>query len=70
MRKFLIGLGLLVLLTLGLAVAMLATGTIDSSSLRMLLNVMSGVSGPVADEGTVRQRYKVPDGFTLRAVRH
>jgi len=52
-------------LILGLAGAMLATGTIDSSSLRMILNVMAGVSGPVANDGVVRQRYKVPDGFTL-----
>jgi len=66
MRKFLIGLGLLVFLTLSLAVATLATGTIDSGSIRMLLNVMLGVSGPEANEGDVRQRYKVPDGFTLQ----
>ena len=54
MRKFLIGLGLLVFVTLSLAVAMLATGTIDSSSLRMILNVMAGVSGPAANAGVVR----------------
>lgn len=66
MRKFLLGLVLLVVFTLGLAVAMLATGTIDTSSLRMLLNVMSGLSGPAANEGIVRQRYTVPDGFTLQ----
>jgi glucose/arabinose dehydrogenase len=48
-----------------MAGAMLATGTVDSSSLRMLLNVMAGVSGPVASDEILRDRYKVPDGFTL-----
>ena len=31
----------------------------------MLLNTMFGVSGPAANDATVRQRYQVPDGFTL-----
>lgn len=65
MRKLLIGLGFLLLLLLGVAGAMLATGTIDSSSLRMILNVMAGVSGPAANEGVVHQRYTVPEGFKL-----
>jgi glucose/arabinose dehydrogenase len=74
MRKFLMGLGLLVLLLASLAGVMLASGSIDRTglrtilnftSLRMILNVMSGVSGPAVDAGIVRQRYKVPDGFTL-----
>ncbi len=65
MRKFLIGLGLLVLLLVTVAVAMLATGTIDSSSLRMVLNVMAGVSGPVSNDAVVQQRYAVPEGFKL-----
>ncbi len=65
MRKFLIGLGLLVLLAVGVAGGMLATGVIDSSSLRMILNVMAGVSGPAVNDGVVRQRYKVPEGFSL-----
>ncbi len=65
MRKLLIGLGLLVLLAAAMAGAMLATGTIDSNSLRMILNVMAGVSGPAVNDGVVRQRYKVPEGFSL-----
>jgi glucose/arabinose dehydrogenase len=44
---------------------MLATDTIDGSSLRMILNVMTGAGGPAADANTVNQRYKVPEGFTL-----
>lgn len=65
MRKLLIGLGVLVLLLAGAVAALLATGTIDGSSLRMLANVMTGAAGPAADSATVRQRYQVPDGFTV-----
>lgn len=65
MRKFLVGLGVLVLLLAGAVAALLATGTIDSSSLRMILNVMTGAAGPAANDTTVRQRYQVPEGFSL-----
>ncbi len=65
MRKLLIGLAFLLLLILGVGGAMMATGTINSSSVRMILNVMAGVSGPAANEGVVHQRYAVPDGFTV-----
>jgi glucose/arabinose dehydrogenase len=65
MRKFLIGLALLVLVTISLAVALLATGAIDGINLRMILNVMTGASGPAVTEDVVRQRFKVPEGFKL-----
>jgi len=65
MRKFLLGVGLLAVLLVALVAVLLGTGTIDRSSLRMLLNVMAGIGGPTANEATVLQRYHVPDGFTL-----
>jgi glucose/arabinose dehydrogenase len=65
MRNFLLGLGLFVLLIAGLVAVLLGTGTINSSSLRMLLNVMLGVSGPAASDSTLQGRYQVPEGFTL-----
>ncbi|MEZ5501128.1 MAG: PQQ-dependent sugar dehydrogenase [Halioglobus sp.] len=65
MRKFLIAAGIVVLLLASVPAVLLATGTIDSSSLRMILNVMSGVSGPAANEEVVRHRYTVPAGFAV-----
>ena len=65
MRKFVIGFGVLLLLVLSIPIFLLASGTTDSSSLRVLLNSMAGVSGPEANSEIVRQQYKVPDGFTL-----
>lgn len=66
MRKFLIALGIVGLLIVSIPVVLLATGTIDSSSLRMVLNVMAGISGPPASEGIVRERYQVPEGFSVQ----
>ena len=65
MRKLLIGLLVLLLLIAGAIGALLATGQIASSSLAMILNTMLGVSGPAANDATVRQRYQVPEGFSL-----
>ncbi len=65
MRKFLVILGMFVLLLVSVPVAMLATGTISSSSLRMMLNVMTGATGPAATVEGVRSRYRVPEGFAL-----
>jgi glucose/arabinose dehydrogenase len=65
MRRLFIGLGLLALLPVCLVLAMLATGAIDTTSLRMILNVMAGVSGPPAEDSVLRQRYQVPEGFIL-----
>lgn len=66
MRKILVGLLIVVALIASIPLFLMATGTIDSSSLRMVLNVMAGVPGPGTDPATVRQRYQVPEGFTLR----
>lgn len=65
MRKVLIALALLVAMVLCVPLVMMATGTIDSTSLRMMLNVMAGFGGPEATQSTVEQRYQVPDGFSL-----
>lgn len=65
MRKLLIALGIVTLILLSIPAGLIATGTIDTTSLRMILNVMTGLSGPPADSQTVRQRYRVPEGFTV-----
>tara|TARA_B110000503_G_scaffold50909_1_gene82350 strand:+ start:61188 stop:62711 length:1524 start_codon:yes stop_codon:yes gene_type:complete len=65
MRKLLIGLGLLLLLLVSIPAFLLASGTTDSSSLRMLFSSMMGIAGPAANSDIVRQQYNVPDGFTL-----
>ncbi len=65
MRKLLISLGLLLLLLVSIPAFLLASGTTDSSTLRMLFNSMMGIAGPAANSDIVRQQYNVPDGFTL-----
>ena len=65
MRRIFIGLALLALIPACLVIGLLATGTMDASSLRMILNVMAGVAGPPAEQGALHQRYVVPAGFTL-----
>jgi glucose/arabinose dehydrogenase len=64
-RKILIALLLLLLIIAAIPLGLLATGTIDSSSLRMILNVMTGLGGPPTSDETVQQRYRVPEGFTV-----
>jgi len=66
MRSVLIGLGLVLLLLAAVPVALLATGTIDVSSLRMILNVATGLTGPAADRGTVARHLQVPPGFSVQ----
>jgi glucose/arabinose dehydrogenase len=65
MQKFFIGLGILALIIVSLPLFLIASGTIDSTSLRMMLNVMAGLPGPSVDINTVKTRYQVPDGFSL-----
>lgn len=65
MRKILLGLGVAVLIVLGGVALLFASGVIAPSSVPMLLNTMLGVSGPAANQADVRQRYQVPDGFTV-----
>ncbi|MFK7974975.1 MAG: PQQ-dependent sugar dehydrogenase [Halioglobus sp.] len=47
-------------------IGMIATGTINVASIPMMLNVMMGRDGPAANEGTVRTRYQVPEGFSIQ----
>ena len=61
MRKVLIALLVMALLIAAIPLGLLMTGTIDSTSLRMALNVMTGMGGPPASEATVQQRYRVRD---------
>jgi mono/diheme cytochrome c family protein len=56
----------MLLLIAAIPFGLMATGTIDSTSLRMVLNVMTGMAGPAVDVEEVDQRYSVPEGFTLR----
>lgn len=65
MRKLLIGLVIFGLVVVSLPLLMIASGVIDTTSLRMVLNVMTGIGGPPADEETVRVRYTLPEGFSV-----
>lgn len=65
MRKVFITLAVIVLVIASIPIALIGTGTIDTTSVRMILNVMTGMPGPEADAGTVQQRYRVPPGFTV-----
>ena len=65
MRKLVIALLGIVFLIALVPVGLVLSGPISGSSLRMVLNVMTGAAGPPADEATVKQRYQVPDGFTV-----
>ena len=64
MRKFLATLSVLILIIAAIPVALIASGTIDSTSIRMMLNVMAGLSGPEAESAVVKQRYQLPPGFS------
>ena len=66
MRKLVIGLLAVLVLLASIPLTLIATGTIDTSSLRMILNVMAGVDGPTATAADVKQRFVLPDGFTLQ----
>lgn len=64
LRKLLTGLLVIVVLLACVPLALLATGTISTSSLRMILNVMVGIEGPAASAESAG-RYRLPDGFSL-----
>ena len=66
MKKFLIGLLAVAVLVAAVPLVLMATGTIDSSSLRMILNVMTGLGGPATSAGAVQRRLQLPDGFTVQ----
>lgn len=65
MRKLLLGLAVVLVLLASVPLLLLASGTISTSSLRMILNVMAGVSGPAADASTLG-RYRLPPGFSVQ----
>jgi glucose/arabinose dehydrogenase len=65
MRKLLISLLVLIALFAGLIAALFTSGQISVNGLPVLLNTLFGVEGPAANDATVRQRYQVPEGFTL-----
>ena len=66
MRKILISLVVIAVLITCVPLFFIATGTISGTSLRMLMNVMTGTGGPAPSAGTVEQRYQVPQGFNLQ----
>ena len=65
MKKLLLVPLVLVLLLLIAGTALVVSGTIAPSSIRMALNVIFGVAGPSVTEKTVSQRYQLPYGFKL-----
>lgn len=65
MKKIILGLALLVILVFGAWMALVVSGTISSNSLSMILNVMTGRPGASVEEATAKQRFKLPDGFTV-----
>jgi glucose/arabinose dehydrogenase len=65
LRKILIVLLVIVLLIAAIPLGLLMTGAIDSTSLRMVLNVMTGLGGPPTSPDLVERRYRVPEGFML-----
>jgi glucose/arabinose dehydrogenase len=66
MKKLLGALAIVIFLLFCIPVGLLATGTISSSSLRVLLNVIAGMPGPTADAATVASRYTLPEGFSAQ----
>ncbi len=65
MRKLLIGLLAVVVLLACIPLALIATGTIGTGSLRMIMNVMTGMDGPAATVNEVERRLILPPGFKL-----
>ena len=65
MKKLVIGLLTVLVMLACIPLALIATGTIDSSSVRMILNVMTGMGGPPATATGVKQRFQLPPGFKL-----
>ena len=66
MRKLLIGVVAVVALLAAIPLVLMATSTISNSSLRMILNVMTGAAGPAAVPAEVQQRLQLPPGFQLQ----
>jgi glucose/arabinose dehydrogenase len=66
LRKLLIGLLVVVILLACIPLALLATGTISTSSLSMILNVIAGKGGSPTTAGEAVQRFRLPPGFRLQ----
>ncbi|MBP6724820.1 MAG: PQQ-dependent sugar dehydrogenase [Halioglobus sp.] len=64
MRKLIIGLFAILALLASIPLVLMATGTISSGSLRMILNVMTGMDGPTATAESA-EGLQLPPGFTL-----
>ena len=65
MRKLVIGLLTVLVLLACIPLVLIATGTINSNSLKMILNVLTGLEGPPATATSVKQRFQLPPGFHL-----
>jgi glucose/arabinose dehydrogenase len=65
LRKLFIGVGLVLALLVCVSLALLASGTINLNSPRMVLNLITGLDGPPANAKKVEQRFSVPEGFSL-----
>lgn len=65
LKKLFIAIVVIVVLLASVPAYMFATGAIGTSSLRMMLNVVTGMGGPATDSGLVEQRYRVPAGFQV-----
>ena len=65
MRKFFFSLGVIIILLASVPVLLIASGTTSSSTLVMLLNALTGASGPQTNKQIIRQRYEVPEGFSI-----
>jgi len=64
-KKFLLVILFIVLVPVALVLVALATGTIHTSSVRMVLNV-AGIAGFDTNSGLVEQRLTAPKGFSLQ----
>ena len=65
MRKLFIVSAVVLGLLVCVPLLLVASGTINLSSPRMILNVMTGMDGPSAVAAEVEQRFSVPEGFSL-----
>jgi glucose/arabinose dehydrogenase len=65
LRKLVIGLLTVLVLLACIPLVLIVSGTINSNSLKMILNVLTGLEGPPATATSVKQRFQLPPGFHL-----
>jgi glucose/arabinose dehydrogenase len=65
LRKLVIGLLTVLVLLACIPLVLIVSGTINSNSLKMILNVLMGLEGPPATATSVKQRFQLPPGFHL-----